>query len=125
VVIEVNKGIRLAPSVLLPVLILGYGLFFGLLAAQAYPAHESAGAYDLGNHVQALWYAAQGDGLKLTLVPEFGDSRFAMHVEPSLFLLAPVFRYITDDPRFLLWFQACVMALAGWPLFLLAHRRLQ
>ena len=112
------------PVIVLVGMVLAYGLGFGCLAARAYPAHESAGAYDLGNHVQSLWHAARGHGLTLTLVPEFGDTRFSMHVEPTLFLLAPFVRFLTDDPRLLLWFQAIVMGLAGWPLFLLARRRL-
>ncbi len=100
-----------------------YAIFFGALAAQAYPAHQS-GAYDLGNYDQALWSAAHGLGLHLTLAPEFGWNRFAAHVEPILFLIAPLYRFVTDDPRLLLWLQAAIIALGGLPLYGLARRRL-
>ena len=100
-----------------------YAAFFGALAAQAYPAHES-GAYDLGNYDQAIWSAAHGLGLRLTLAPEFGWNRFAAHVEPILFLIAPLYRFVTDDPRLLLWLQAVVIALGGLPLYGMARRRL-
>jgi len=97
---------------------------FGLLAARAYDAHETGGAFDLGNYAQALWYAAHGEGLRLTTVPEFGTTRFAMHVEPVLFLLAPLYAVAGYDPRFLLWLQAVVIGLGGIPLYALARRRL-
>ncbi len=100
-----------------------YAVFFGALAAQAYSVHES-GAYDLGNYDQAVWSAAHGLGLRLTLAPEFGWNRFAAHVEPILFLIAPLYRFVTDDPRLLLWLQAIVVALGGLPLYGLARRRL-
>jgi uncharacterized membrane protein len=97
---------------------------FGLLAARAYDAHETGGAFDLGNYAQALWHAARGEGLRLTTVPEFGSTRFAMHVEPILFLLAPLYALAGYDARFLLWFQAGFIGLGGIPLYALARRRL-
>jgi uncharacterized membrane protein len=111
------------PFALVVALVCLYAIFFGALAAQAYPAHES-GAYDLGNYDQALWSAAHGLGLRLTLAPEFGWNRFAVHVEPILFLIALLYRFVTDDPRLLLWLQAAVIALGGLPLYGLARRRL-
>jgi uncharacterized membrane protein len=62
--------------------------------------------------------------LSLSLVPHLGVTRFAIHVEPVLFLIVPVYRFVTDDPCFLLWLQAVVMALGGLPLYGLARRRL-
>ncbi|GAB4533065.1 MAG: hypothetical protein Kow0063_14530 [Anaerolineae bacterium] len=111
------------PSLILPVLVCLYALTFGILAARAYPAHET-GAFDLGVYDQALWNAAQGRGLSLTLVPHLGPTRFAIHVEPILFLIVPLYRYVTDDPRLLLWLQSVVIALGGLPLYGLARRRL-
>ncbi|MGC8879995.1 MAG: DUF2079 domain-containing protein [Anaerolineae bacterium] len=106
------------------VLVILYGGGFGLLAARAYDAHETGGAFDLGNYAQALWHAAHGEGLHLTTVPEFGSTRFAMHVEPILFPLAPPYAAVGYDPRFLLWFQATFIGLGGIPLYALARRRL-
>lgn len=120
---------RVSLRICIPTLILWglIGLYaggFGLLAARAYDAHETGGAFDLGNYVQALWNAGRGQGLTLTTVPEFGPTRFAMHVEPTLFLLAPIFGVLNAGPRFLLVFQAAVIALGGLPLYGLARRRL-
>jgi uncharacterized membrane protein len=111
------------PTVILFILVCLYALVFGVLAARAYPAHET-GAFDLGVYDQALWNAAQGRGLSLTLVPHLGPTRFAIHVEPILFLIVPIYRFVTDDPRVLLWLQAVVIALGGLPLYGLARRRL-
>jgi len=114
---------RVSVWVILGALVGLYALGFGALAARAYPAHET-GAFDLGNNTQALWNAAHGRDLSLTLTYDFGPTRWSMHVEPTLFLLAPAFRWVTDDPRFLLWLQAAVIAVGGLPLFGLARRRL-
>ena len=111
------------PSLVLTFLIILYAALFGLLAARAYPAHET-NALDLGNYDQALWNAAQGNGLSLTLLPNLGTTRFALHAEPILFLIVPIYRFVTDDPRVLLWLQAVVIALGGLPLYGLARRRL-
>jgi uncharacterized membrane protein len=111
------------PTIILYILVGLYALVFGVLAARAYPAHET-GAFDLGVYDQAIWNAAQGRGLSLTLVPHLGPTRFAIHVEPILFLIVPIYRFVTDDPRVLLWLQAVVIALGGLPLYGLARRRL-
>jgi uncharacterized membrane protein len=113
-----------APTIVLVILVCLYAVGFGLLAARAYSAHET-GALDLGNYDQALWNAAQGRGLRLTLLPQLGPTRFALHVEPILFLIVPLYRFVTDDPRLLLWLQAVVIALGGLPLYGLARRRLR
>ncbi|MEJ2559409.1 MAG: DUF2079 domain-containing protein [Anaerolineae bacterium] len=110
-------------TIILIILVCLYAVGFGLLAARAYSAHES-GALDLGNYDQALWNAAQGRGLRLTLLPQLGPTRFALHVEPILFLIVPLYRFVADDPRLLLWLQAVVIALGGLPLHGLARRRL-
>ncbi|MGQ9502458.1 MAG: DUF2079 domain-containing protein [Anaerolineae bacterium] len=119
------KAVRLNLATLIVVaLVCLYAGGFGLLAARAYDAHETGGAFDLGNYAQALWYTAHGEGLHLTTVPEFGTTRFAMHVELVLFLLAPLYAAAGYDPRFLLWLQAVVIGLGGIPLYALARRRL-
>jgi uncharacterized membrane protein len=112
-----------ASTIVLLFLVCLYAVGFGLLAARAYSAHET-GALDLGNYDQALWNAAHGRGLRLTLLPQLGPTRFALHVEPILFLIVPLYRFVTDDPRLLLWLQAVVIALGGLPLYGLARRRL-
>jgi uncharacterized membrane protein len=111
------------PVVILVILVCLYVSVFGMLASRAYLAHET-NALDLGNYDQALWNAARGQGLRLTLVPQLGTTRFAAHVEPILYLMVPIYRFISDDPRVLLWLQAIVIALGGLPLYGLACRRL-
>jgi uncharacterized membrane protein len=114
---------RALPVVILLILVCLYASVFGTLASRAYLAHET-NALDLGNYDQALWNAARGQGLRLTLLPQLGPTRFALHVEPILFLMVPIYRFISDDPRVLLWIQAIVIALGGLPLYGLARRRL-
>ena len=84
------------PTAVLLLLVCLYATIFGVLAARAYPAHET-GAFDLGVYDQALWNAAQGRGLSLTLVPHLGPTRFAIHVEPILFGVALFYR-VWPDP---------------------------
>jgi uncharacterized membrane protein len=111
-------------TIALILLVALYGGGFGVLSARAYDAHETGGAFDLGNYAQALWNAARAHGLSLTTTPEFGPTRWAMHVEPTLFVIAPLYRLAGDDPRALLWLQAIAIALGGLPLYGLARRRL-
>jgi uncharacterized membrane protein len=96
---------------------------FGTLATREYLAFET-GAFDLGTYDQALWNAAHGRGLALSLVPSVGPNRFAAHVEPILYLLLP-FYWLRPSPLWLIWLQTLALGLAGWPLFLLARRRLE
>ena len=78
--------------------------------------------FDLGNMVQAVWAAAHGDPL-LTTTDQFGEqiSRFAGHVEPLLFLFAPLW-WIWPSPVMLMVVQAVAIATAGIPAYLLARR---
>lgn len=106
----------------LAILIVLYVATFGTLATREHLAFESS-AFDMGVYDQALWNAAQGRGLALTLVPFIGLNRFAIHVEPILFLLVPLY-WLWPSPLWLIWIQTAALGLAGWPLFLLARRRL-
>lgn len=106
----------------LAVLTMLYVVIFSVLATREHWAFETS-AFDLGVYDQALWNASQGRGLALTLVPFIGPNRFAIHVEPILFLLVPLY-WFWPTPLWLLWVQTLALGLAGWPLFLLARRRL-
>lgn len=77
--------------------------------------------FDLGNMVQAVWVAANGD-LTLTTTDTVGEqiSRFAGHFEPILILFAPLWR-IWPSPTMLLVVQAIAIASTAIPVFMLAR----
>lgn len=98
-------------------------IYIGRFATQRYLAFET-GAYDLGVYTQPLWNFIHGRGFYISLVDAAGSFRWAIHIEPILFLIAPIYA-VWSDPRTLLWLQAAGLSLAGLPLFGLAARRLQ
>jgi uncharacterized membrane protein len=98
-------------------------IYIGRVATQRYLAFET-GAFDLGVYAQPLWNFIHGHGFYLSLQDATGSLRWADHIEPILFLIAPIYA-LWPDPRTLLWLQAAGLSLAGLPLFGLAARRLQ
>ena len=102
--------------------ILAYIITFGLLSAQRHLAFES-NALDLGNYDQALWNLVNGRGLTLTMLPDISLHRMGLHVEPILYLLAPLY-WLWPSPLVLVWIQSFALGVAGWPLYLLARQRL-
>ncbi|MFQ5612389.1 MAG: DUF2079 domain-containing protein [Anaerolineae bacterium] len=106
----------------LAILIALYIGTFGALASREHLAFETS-AFDMGTYDQAIWNAAQGRGLAISLAPFIGPNRFAAHVEPILFLFVPLY-WLKPSPLWLIWAQTLALGLAGWPLFLLARRRL-
>jgi uncharacterized membrane protein len=105
------------------VLILVYFVYYGLYAHRRYLAVET-GAFDLGVYAQPVWNFVQGQGFAVSLIEDNGPIRWATHVEPILFLIAPLYG-LWPDPRLLLWLQVAGLSLAGWPLYALAARRLR
>jgi uncharacterized membrane protein len=115
---------RLKPArLLLIVMMLVYFIYFGLYAVQRHLAFET-GAFDLGVYAQPLWNFNQGHGLILSMIEDIGPVRWATHVEPILFLVAPLY-CLWPDPRALLWLQVTWLTLSGLPLYALAVRRLR
>lgn len=104
-------------------MIAGYALYFGAYANARYLAFES-GAFDLGVYAQPLWSFTQGEGFAVSLIEDNGPLRWATHVEPILFLIAPLYA-LWPDPRLLINLQVAAMSLAAVPLYGLAARRLQ
>lgn len=96
---------------------------FGLLAMRQHLAYET-GALDLGNYDQAMWNLINGRGLALTTLPNISLHRMGLHVEPILYLVAPIY-WLWPGPLTLLWLQTVALGLAAWPLFLLARRRVK
>jgi uncharacterized membrane protein len=98
-------------------------VYFGLYATQRHLAFET-GAFDTGVYTQPLWNFIQGRDFAVSLIEDNGPIRWATHVEPILFLIAPLYA-LWPDPRTLFWLQVGAMSLAALPLYALAARRLQ
>jgi uncharacterized membrane protein len=90
-------------------------------------------AEDLGLYDQSIWSVLHGQVLHQTICNVIGDtncaspagmSRFSIHFEPILFLLAPLYLFI-PGPKTLLILQAIVVASGGLPAFWLARLRLR
>ena len=118
-----GKNLGFVPRLILFFFILGYFIYFGLYATQRHLAFET-GAFDLGVFAQPMWNLINGRGLALSLVADIGSTRWAIHVEPILYLLAPFYR-LWPDPRTLLWLQVAALSLTALPLYGLARCRLQ
>ncbi len=121
---NLNFGIALnLKQLLLAVLMLTYFLYFGTYATQRYLAFET-GAFDVGVYVQPIWNFVNGRDFAVSLLKSDGALRWANHVEPILFLIAPLYK-LWPDPRTLLWLQVAALTLAAWPMYALAVQRLQ
>lgn len=110
------------PRLLLPILMLANFTYFGLYASQRHLAFET-GAFDIGVYTQPLWNFVHGRDFAVSIIEDNGPIRWATHVEPILFLIAPLYA-LWPDPRTLLWLQVAGMSLAALPLYALAVRRL-
>ena len=85
-----------------------------------------ADAFDLGNLDQAVWNTLHGHPLRFTNrgMDWYGSpTRLGVHVEPILFLVAPLY-LIHEGPETLLILQTVALASGGIPLLLLGLRRL-
>lgn len=80
--------------------------------------------YDLGNMVQTVWNTTQGNIFVMTH-PETGQnvSRFAIHGDFFLVLLAPIYK-IFPTPETLLIIQSLLIGLSGIPLYLISIKLL-
>ncbi|MCL4301908.1 MAG: DUF2079 domain-containing protein [Anaerolineae bacterium] len=110
------------PRFLLSILLLTNFIYFGLYASQRHLAFET-GAFDVGVYTQPLWNFVHGRDFAVSIIEDNGPIRWATHVEPILFLIAPLYA-LWPDPRTLLWLQVAGMSLAALPLYALAARRL-
>jgi uncharacterized membrane protein len=115
--------VRYLPRLLLILLMLLSFSYFGLYASQRHLAFET-GAFDTGVYIQPLWNFIQGRDFAVSIIEDNGPIRWATHVEPILFLIAPLYA-LWPDPRTLFWLQIGALTLAALPLYALAVRRLQ
>lgn len=106
------------PSTVCLLFILAFAFFFSALAVQQHRTFQTNGL-DLGNVDQALWNTAQGRFLNFTLMTPI-HSRLALHVEPILLLLVPLYWLNLGGPETLLILQAAIVAIGAWPLYQLS-----
>jgi uncharacterized membrane protein len=110
------------PYALLTVMTCGFALVFSWLSVARHNAFQSH-AFDLGNMDQAVWNTVHGRILHFTDM-DLGHivltSRLAIHVEPLLLLLAPLY-LLHAGPETLLIAQAVVVATGAIPAYLLAR----
>jgi uncharacterized membrane protein len=88
-------------------------------------------AEDLGIMDQVLWNTVHGHFMHQTICNPIGDSnclgdvsRFAIHFEPILVLLAPLY-LVAPSVKVLMVLQVIVVASGAFPAYLLAARRLR
>lgn len=100
-------------------------LYAGLFTFLTFRRHDSFGtwAFDMGNMDQAVWNTLQGRPLAFTNM-EGITTRLAIHVEPTLMVLSPVY-LVWSDPKALLLLQSVALASGAFPVFWLARRELK
>ncbi len=115
--------------VALMLLFSGYFILYLTILHDAYLTH----AEDFGIMDQALWNSVHGKLLHQTICNSISDtncagpagaSRFAIHFEPILFIVLPIYALI-PTPELLLVMQIVVVASGALPAFWLAHLRLR
>ncbi|OGO06161.1 MAG: hypothetical protein A2Y60_06155 [Chloroflexi bacterium RBG_13_54_9] len=94
-----------------------YALTFAVLSVLEHESFNTH-AFDLGNMDQAVWNTAHGRWLRFTNW-EGGNTRLAAHVEPILFLIAPLY-HLFSSPKTLLILQSVVISFGALPAFWLA-----
>lgn len=108
-------------QIILVLLILGYAVFFSSLTILRHWAFQTH-AWDLGISTQSLWTTAYGNRF-LYHTPELfinpSGSFFGVHFSPMLLVLLPVY-WLAPMPEILLILQAFALALAAFPIYLLA-----
>ena len=109
------------PRLLLVLTMLAYLAFAVYYTNQRHLAFET-GAFDTGVYIQPLWNFIHGKGFAVSIIEDNGPLRWATHVEPILFLIAPLYA-LWPDPRTLFWLQAAALTLAALPMYALAVRR--
>ncbi len=103
---------------LIIIFLLAMFVVYAFISVMLHLKHQTFG-WDLGYFDQLIWKVSQG------LYPLSSLSKvnlLAGHFAPILFLLAPVY-WIWSDAKSLLIFQAFIMVVAAYPLYLLAMKK--
>lgn len=121
--------LAMASVATLMLLFSAYFILYLTLLHDAYLTH----AEDFGIMDQALWNAAHGRLLHQTICNTISDTncagpmgvaRFAIHFEPILFLILPLYAFL-PTPKLLVVIQVLVTASGALPAFWLARLRLR
>ena len=108
-----------AVRVSLACMIAAFGIYVSVETIQQHHALETR-AFDLGVFESIIWSTVHG---RFFWSPLLLESHFAQHSSPILLTLAPIYALV-PRPETLLVAQAVLLALAAWPLFLIARRML-
>lgn len=110
------------PKYLVWLLIFVYTIFFSFYTLfKHYSFQTSAG--DLGFYEQSFWSTLHGRFFFTTVWEDIGNTPFAHHFQPMLFLLLPLYA-IYSSPETLLVLQSFFLALAALPLYWIAKKKL-
>jgi uncharacterized membrane protein len=101
----------------LVIILCGFLLYFIAYVVFRHAAFDTAG-YDLGNVSQSIWNTLRGKPLAMTTMPQI-TSRWALHFEPILLLLVPLYA-VFPSPVMLTGLQVLVVAVGALPIFWLA-----
>jgi uncharacterized membrane protein len=99
-----------------------YALVFAFFAVARHLAFQTQ-QFDLGIMSQAIWSTLHGHFLEVTTQRGEQITRLAVHVDPFLALLAPLWA-IWPSPLMLLVLQAVAVSLGALPVFWLARKHL-
>jgi uncharacterized membrane protein len=104
-------------------MVAAFTIGFAVLSVLRFRAF-SAGRFDLGNMVQAVWSVSEGGLFSTTEVSGAQFSRLGAHVDPILALFAPLW-WVWPSPELLVVAQAAIVALGALPAFWLGRRWLR
>lgn len=113
----------LAPYAIVGVLVLAFGVGFAWLSVLRHEAYQSH-AFDLANVDQAAWNTLHGHILRFTdmaVGQRVLTTRLAIHVEPLLAALSPLY-LLWNGPETLLVVQSLVVATGAIPAYLIGRR---
>ncbi|MGH7965843.1 MAG: DUF2079 domain-containing protein, partial [Candidatus Binatia bacterium] len=101
-------------------LVVVYAVFFSVYTIQRHAAFLTSG-FDLGLSDQMTWNTARGRPFAMSGIPDV-TNHLAHHLEPIVFLVAPLY-WVWPDVRGLLILQAVAIAASAFPLFWYASRQ--
>ncbi len=108
---------RLAPHIPIAVLVAAYAWYFARLSVSVQDGYGAPG-FDMGIFDQGVWLLSHFHAPFVTVM---GRDLFGDHTSFVLLLAVPLY-WIHDAPQTLLVAQACLIAAAAIPIYLLARR---
>jgi uncharacterized membrane protein len=109
---------RVLPYLPVMALVAAYAVRFGLLSVQAQDGYADPG-YDMGIFDQGVWLLSHFHAPYVTVM---GRDLFGDHTSFILLLAVPLY-WIWPEAQSLLVLQACLIAAAAVPIYLLARKR--